>query len=125
LSDTDANSANDTSTTKIYVNHKPKAKTATASAVAGGKAIRFSLAPQISDEDGDSLRVKLGKVKYGSAKVAGDIVTFTPPKNWHGKFAITYSVTDGKGGKAASLIVITVKPKPSKNNGFRCFKAGC
>ena len=125
LGDTDANSANDTSTTKIYVNHKPKAKIATASAVAGGKAIKFSLAPQIFDVDGDSLGIKLGKVKYGSAKVAGDIVTYTPPKNWHGKFAITYSVTDGKGGKAASLIVITVKPKTSSNNGFHCFKAGC
>jgi hypothetical protein len=93
--------------------------------VAGGKAVKFSLAPQISDVDGDSLGIKLGKVKYGSAKVAGDIVTFTPPKNWDGKFAIPYSVTDGKGGKATSLIVITVKPNPTSTPGISCFKAGC
>ena len=125
LGDTDANASNDTSTTKIYVNHKPQAKVVTASAVAGGKAIKFSLAPKISDVDGDSLGIKLGKVKYGSAKVAGDIVTYTPPKNWDGKFAIPYSVTDGKGGKATSLIVIKVKPKSSGNNGIHCFKSGC
>ena len=125
LAATDANSANDTSTTKIYVNHKPRAKVVTASAVTGGKAIKFSVAPQISDVDGDSLGIKLGKVKHGSAKVAGDIVTYTPPKNWDGKFAIPYSVTDGKGGKATSLIVITVKPKPTSNPGISCFKSGC
>jgi hypothetical protein len=125
LGDTDANASNDTSTSKIYVNHKPRAKVVTATALAGGKAIKFSLAPQISDVDGDSLGIKLGKVKYGSAKIAGDIVTYTPPKNWDGKFAIPYSVTDGKGGKATSLIVVKVKPKPLSNNGIHCFMAGC
>ncbi len=125
LGETDANSANDTSTTKLYVNHKPLAKVVTASAVAGGKAIKFSLAPQISDVDGDSLGIKLGKVKFGSAKVSGDIVTYTPPKDWDGKFAIPYIVSDGKGGKATSLIVVTVKPQSLGNNGIHCFKSGC
>jgi hypothetical protein len=125
LAATDANTANDTSTTKIYVNHKPRAKVATASALAGGKSIKFSLAPKISDIDGDSLGIKLGKVKHGSATVAGDIVTYTPPKNWDGKFLITYTVSDGKGGKARSVIAITVKPKSSGNSGIQCFKTGC
>jgi uncharacterized repeat protein (TIGR01451 family) len=125
LAATDANTANDTSTTKIYVNHKPRAKVATATAVAGGKAIKFSLAPKISDVDGDSLGIKLGKVKHGSATVAGDIVTYTPPKKWDGKFLITYMVSDGKGGTARSVIAITVKPKSSGNSGINCFKSGC
>ena len=125
LAATDANLANDTSTTKIYVNHKPRAKVATASAVAGGKSIKFSLAPKISDIDGDSLGVTLGKVKYGRATVAGDIVTYTPPKNWDGRFLIAYTVSDGKGGKARSVIAITVKPKSSGNSGIQCFKTGC
>jgi hypothetical protein len=131
LSATDANSTNDTSTTKIYVNHKPRAKVVNASSVTGGKAIKFSLAPQISDVDGDSLGIKLGKVKHGIAKVSGDIVTYTPPKNWNGKFVIPYSVTDGKGGKARSLILVTVTPEStgnpdsSLNPGISCFKSGC
>jgi uncharacterized repeat protein (TIGR01451 family) len=125
LGETDANASNDTSTTKIYVNHKPQAKIATISTVTGGKAIKFSLATKLSDIDGDSLGIKLGKVKHGSAKVSGDIVTYTPPKNWNGKFAIPYTVSDGKGGRARSLIVVTVKPDSSGNPGISCFRAGC
>lgn len=131
LAASDANPANDTSTTKIYVNHKPRAKVATASAVTGGRTIKFSLASKISDIDGDSLGIKLGKVKYGRASIAGDIVAYTPPKNWDGKFNIVYTVSDGKGGTAKSLIVVTVKPKTSSNPdsavnpGISCFKSGC
>jgi hypothetical protein len=125
LGSADANPSNDTSTTKIYVNHKPRAKVATVTALAGGKAIKFSLAPKISDIDGDSLGIKLGKVKQGRASIAGDIVTYTPPKNWDGKFLITYRVSDGKGGTARSVIAVTVKPKSSGSSGIYCFKSGC
>ena len=125
LGSADANPSNDTSTTKIYVNHKPRAKVATVTALAGGKAIKFSLAPKISDIDGDSLGIKLGKVKQGRASIAGDIVTYTPPKNWDGKFLITYMVSDGKGGTARSVIAVTVKPKSSGSSGIYCFKSGC
>ena len=137
LAGSDANSSNDTSMTKLYVNHKPRAKIAKTTATAGDAAVTFSLAPQISDVDGDSLGVTLGKVKYGSASIAGDAVTFTPPKNWDGKFSIPYTVRDGKGGTAKSVIAVTVKPKPTVvpsinptskpvvDPGGYCFKAGC
>ena len=137
LAGSDANSSNDTSMTKLYVNHKPRAKIAKTTATAGDAAVTFSLAPQISDVDGDSLGVTLGKVKYGSASIAGDVVTFTPPKNWDGKFSIPYTVRDGKGGTAKSVIAVTVKPKPSVvpsinptskpvvDPGGYCFKTGC
>jgi uncharacterized repeat protein (TIGR01451 family) len=137
LAGSDANSSNDTSMTKLYVNHKPRAKIAKTTAIAGGDAVTFSLASKISDVDGDSLGVTLGKVKYGSASIAGDVVTFTPPKNWDGKFSIPYTVRDGKGGLAKSLIAVTVKPKPTVvpsikptskpvvDPGGYCFKAGC
>jgi hypothetical protein len=123
--------------TKLYVNHKPRAKVAKTSAITGGKAVTFSLASKISDEDGDALGVTLGKVKYGSARVVGDVVTFTPPKDWNGKFSIPYSIRDGKGGIAKSLIAVTVKPKPTVDPSIKptskpvvdpgryCFKAGC
>jgi uncharacterized repeat protein (TIGR01451 family) len=124
----DPNVENDTSETMLYVNHKPKAKLAKATAKAGGDAIKIPLAKKISDIDGDALRIKLGKVKYGSATVTGDIVTFTPPKKWTGTFKIRYTVTDGKGGKANSFIVIKVK-KSGSSGGFggvkHCFNAGC
>ena len=137
LAASDANSSNDTSMTKLYVNHKPRAKVAKTSAITGGKAVTLSLASKISDEDGDALGVTLGKVKYGSARVVGDVVTFTPPKDWNGKFSIPYSIRDGKGGIAKSLIAVTVKPKPTVDPSIKptskpvvdpgryCFKAGC
>ena len=127
--------------TKLYVNHKPRAKIAKTTAIAGGDAVTFSIASKISDVDGDSLGVTLGKVKYGSASIAGDVVTFTPPKNWDGKFSIPYTVRDGKGGTAKSVISVTVKPKPTVDPSIKpttnptskpvvdpggyCFKAGC
>ena len=137
LAASDANSSNDTSMTKLYVNHKPRAKVAKTSAIAGGDAVTFSLASKISDVDGDSLGVTLGKIKYGSASIAGDVVTFTPPKNWNGRFSIPYTVRDGKGGIAKSVIAVTVKPKPTVDPSMKptskpvvdpgryCFKAGC
>jgi uncharacterized repeat protein (TIGR01451 family) len=129
VSDGDPNPDNDTAETMLYVNHKPKAKTAKATAKAGGVAIQIPLATKISDVDGDTLRITLGKVKYGTASVNGEIVTFTPPKKWTGTFKIRYNVSDGKGGKAKSWIVIKVT-KPSSSgrgsNGVKyCFKSGC
>jgi hypothetical protein len=115
---------------RLYVNHKPRAKIAKTSAIAGGRAVTFSLASKISDQDGDSLGVTLGKVKYGSARIVGDVVTFTPPKNWDGKFSIPYTVRDGKGGLAKSLIAVTVQPKPTSKPTVDpparpCFRTGC
>jgi hypothetical protein len=99
-----------------------------ATAKAGGAPIKIPLAKKISDVDGDSLRITLGKVKHGSATVTGDIVTFTPPKKWTGTFKIRYTVTDGKGGTTNSFIVIKVKKSGSSggSSGVKyCFKSGC
>jgi uncharacterized repeat protein (TIGR01451 family) len=124
----DPNAENDTSETMLYVNHKPKAKLAKATAKAGGAAIKIPLAKKISDIDGDTLRIKLGKVKYGKAAVTGDIVTFTPPKKWTGTFKIRYTVTDGKGGTAKSWIAIKITKSGSSggSGGVKyCFMSGC
>jgi len=113
----------------LYVNHKPRAKVVKAKAKAGGTNVQIPLADYISDIDGDTLRVMLGKVKHGSATISGDIVTFTPPKKWTGTFKIRYIVYDGKGGKTNSVIVIKVtksgsgSKKPDGPN--RCFVSGC
>jgi hypothetical protein len=121
----DSNSSNDTAETMLYVNHKPKAKIANAKAKAGGKPIQIKMATKISDSDGDTLRITLGKVKYGKAKVNGDVITYTPPKKWTGTFKIRYTVNDGKGGTAKSWIVIKVSKSGGSSGGRHCFKAGC
>ncbi|NBO27475.1 MAG: FAD-dependent oxidoreductase, partial [Actinobacteria bacterium] len=127
----DPNADNNTSTSKLYVNHKPRAEKASLTATAGGKPVKISLANKISDIDGDALTIELGRLQHGSAAVSGDVVTYKPPKNWTGKFTVSYDLSDGKGGSAKSSIVITVKPnkpvKPDNSNEFRpsCIRFGC
>jgi hypothetical protein len=124
----DSNASNDTAETMLYINHKPRAKIAKAIAKAGGSAVQIKLASKISDVDGDSLRITLGKVKYGSAKVNGDVITYTPPKKWTGTFKIRYTINDGKGGTAKSWIVIKVTKSGSSggSSGVKyCFMSGC
>jgi uncharacterized repeat protein (TIGR01451 family) len=124
----DSNASNDTSETMLYINHKPKAKVAKIKAKAGGTPVQLNLASKISDVDGDTLRITLGKVKYGTAEINGDAVTYTPPAKWTGTFKIRYNVNDGKGGKAKSWIVIKVTKSGSSggSGGVKyCFKSGC
>ena len=124
----DSNASNDTSETMLYINHKPKAKVAKAKAKAGGTPVQITLASKISDVDGDTLRITLGKVKYGTAEINGDVVTYTPPAKWTGTFKIRYTVNDGKGGKAKSWIVIKVTKSGNSggSGGVKyCFKSGC
>ena len=129
LATPDSNASNNTSETMLYVNHKPRAKVVKAKAKAGGASVQIPLADYISDIDGDTLRITLGKVKHGSATISGDIVTFTPPKKWTGTFKIRYVVYDGKGGKTNSVIVIKVTKSGSGSNNTggpnRCFVSGC
>jgi hypothetical protein len=124
----DSNASNDTAETMLFINHKPKAKIAKAKAKAGGSPIQIKLASKISDVDGDSLRITLGRVKHGTAEVNGDVITYTPPKKWTGTFKIRYTVNDGKGGTAKSWIVIKVTKSGSSggSGGVKyCFIAGC
>jgi hypothetical protein len=121
----DPNPDNDTAETMLYVNHKPKAKDGKATAKTGGSAIQISLATKISDSDGDALHVRLGRVKHGKATVNGDIITFTPPKKWHGTFKLRYYLTDGKGGTAKAWITIKVVKQGSGYTGNRCLVTGC
>lgn len=129
--DGDPNVENDTSTSKLYVNHKPRAEVASLEAISGGKQVKISLANKISDIDGDALTLELGRVQQGSAVIQGDVVTFKPPKSWSGKFTVPYYLSDGKGGTAKSSIEITVKPiknvNPGNSNEFRpsCIRFGC
>lgn len=118
----DPNLKNNTSADLLQINHSPKAKSASTKVSAGGEAKNVVLAGKISDPDGDALRVTLGKVSHGSAKVSGDIVTYTPPDSWTGTFRIRYTVKDGKGGVARSWIKVTVG---NEQPPWGCLRFGC
>ena len=121
----DPNPTNDVSDDLLYVNHKPAAKAISIKAKAGGKPVQVSLASKVSDPDGDSLHIRLGKVKHGKATVQGRVLTYTPPKNWSGKFKIRYYVSDGKGGRDRAWITIRVSQAKNTGRVHYCIKSGC
>ena len=121
----DTNSENDVAETTLFVNHKPVALPAKLNAQQDGPKVSISMATRISDVDGDSIHIKLGKVAHGSAIVKGSLVTYTPPKNWYGYFRLTYVANDGKGGLARSYLLVHVSKKDSGSSGHYCFVTGC
>lgn len=124
LASGDPNPLNDTSDDVLFVNHKPKAKSFEVESKIKGKTIRVTLASKVSDPDKDSLKLTLGKVEHGTGKIEGNVFSYTPPKDWSGKFKARYFVSDGKGGFTKAWITITVKP--NKPDYVRpCFVFGC
>ncbi len=66
-----------------------------------------------SDLDGDSLTVTTATVPAAQGAVsinANGTLLFTPATNFNGPATISYSISDGKGGSASALAVVTVTP---------------
>ncbi len=84
----------------------------------GGTNVRIDLTGAVSDPDPNdvlSIIVTAPASGYGTVTRLGLIVTYTPPGVYpageHGqqaKFAISYTVFDGRGGTATSTINITL-----------------
>jgi uncharacterized repeat protein (TIGR01451 family) len=112
--DGDPNSYNDTATATLGANHAPTALPATINAEQGGAAQVVDLSLGTSDADSDSLRYVVGTLaaQYGTLKVVGSTVTFTPNNTWYGGKTITYDVYDDKGGHVQSEITIQVSKAP-------------
>lgn len=112
--DGDPNSYNDTATALLEANHAPTATPAEIFAEQGGAAQVVDLSLGTSDPDSDSLRYVVGSLaaQYGTLKVVGSTVTFTPNSTWYGGKTITYDVYDDKGGHVQSEITIHVSKAP-------------
>lgn len=112
--DGDPNSYNDTATALLEANHAPTATPAEIFAEQGGAAQVVDLSLGTSDPDSDSLRYVVGSLaaQYGTLKVVGSTVTFTPNSAWYGGKTITYDVYDDKGGHVQSEITIHVSKAP-------------
>src|SRR4029079_18918800 len=61
-----------------------------------------------SDVDGDTLTITSVSPTSGTASISGTNVVFTPATNFVGTATIGYSISDGNGGSASSLITVTV-----------------
>ena len=79
--------------------------------------VPVTIAPMANDSDPSGYTLALVSVSptNGTAVIAGTNVVFTPTQGFVGAATIGYSITNGNGGSASSLITVTVTapPKPS------------
>lgn len=93
------------------VNDAPIAVNDEAQIAEDGGNITIDVLANDSDADGDTLRVITATSTNGTPQVNTDnTITFTPQSDFHGEAIINYSITDGVGGSATALVVVTVTP---------------
>ncbi|MFM9841835.1 MAG: Ig-like domain-containing protein [Dongiaceae bacterium] len=100
-----------TSTVAVTVNAVNDGPVAGADKASIGEdtAVTVNVLGNDSDVDGDSLTVTGASAGHGSVVVNADgTLTYTPDANYNGSDTIAYSISDGKGGSAASTVAVTV-----------------
>jgi VCBS repeat-containing protein len=90
------------------VNDAPKAL-ADLAKVSRGKSFSIPVLANDTDVDGDSLTVASVTVPtYGKAAIVNGAVVYTANATFIGNITFSYSVADGKGGKATGAVTVTV-----------------
>jgi uncharacterized repeat protein (TIGR01451 family) len=114
----DSNLSNNVKRTVVEINHPPAAQKIFISTTTGSPATTKSISNYISDPDLDSLQIQVNRAPAGKGNVrlAGSELVYTPNKTYAGTFVIPYSVSDGRGGTASSLITVQVLPKPGSGS---------
>ena len=71
-----------------------------------------ALALTANDVDGDPLTWSItGAAAHGTASITGGrTLNYTPAANYHGTDVVGVTVSDGKGGTAATTVTFTVNP---------------
>jgi hypothetical protein len=112
---TDSASATASSTVQINfaaVNDPPIASNDSA-ATPEDTAVTITVLGNDSDVDGDTLSVTGTTVPAAQGVVvvnANGTLTFTPATNFYGPATISYSISDGQGGAASAVVLVTVAP---------------
>jgi hypothetical protein len=97
------------SVTVNHVNHPPVANLDSATLDEGTSAT-INVVANDTDVDGDALSVTaVTQGVHGSVSNNGDgTVTYTPAANYFGNDAFFYTLSDGQGGTATGVVVVTV-----------------
>lgn len=75
--------------------------------------LTLDLGAYFNDPDGDALAYTYTPVDHIIVTLSGNTATLTPEKDWHGTGTITFTATDGKGGKVSSnKVALTVNDVP-------------
>ncbi|MCP3993782.1 MAG: DUF5011 domain-containing protein, partial [bacterium] len=91
-------------------NRNPVA-TADSVSVAEDASVTVDAIANDSDPDGDPVAVSsVGTPSHGTVSLAGTAIVYTPNPNYFGSDSFTYSLSDGRGGVAATTVAVTVTP---------------
>ncbi len=72
-------------------------------------AVTYAVLSNDTDVDGDPLRLTSASATHGTVVINGDnTVTFTPDADFVGVAAVTYNITDSRGGVATATLTITI-----------------
>ena len=61
-----------------------------------------------TDSDGDTLALTSVTADIGVVSIENGLVSYVPPENFVGTVRITYTISDGMGGTASAVLIITV-----------------
>ena len=112
LTVTDDSSASDSQAftlTVINVNDAPIAENDNATATEDTQLV-FTVLNNDSDPDGDTLTVATVSANNGTVTVnsADQSLNYSPNANFNGSDTINYTISDGNGGTATALVMVTV-----------------
>ena len=100
---------------KQYSNHFPLLHDDSATTMVD-QPVSVDVLANDSDPDGDMLILTgVTPAAHGIATIAGARVAYTPAPGFAGIDSVRYSVSDGHGGSASALVVITVIGQPNPN----------
>ena len=116
VSDGNGGEANATVTVTIQApNAVPVANNDAATAIRGGAAVIINVLANDTDADNDTLTIKAGSVTApnhgGTAGIASNKITYTPPADFSGTETFQYTVSDGNGGEATATVTVTISKK--------------
>ncbi len=79
-------------------------------ATTSGTAVAINVLANDSDPDGDVLMLVnlTAPISGGSAVIAGNSVTYTPPTAFVGSDRFAYTISDGHGGSATAMVTVNV-----------------
>ncbi|WP_279349256.1 Ig-like domain-containing protein [Erythrobacter litoralis] len=74
-------------------------------------SVDIAILPNDVDPDGDPLQVISASAQNGTVAIQPDgTLTYTPNADFNGPDAITYTISDGNGGRSTAAVTVTVNP---------------
>jgi hypothetical protein len=90
------------------VNDAPQALNDTATVLEDSVNNTLNVLSNDSDVDGQTLTITGASASSGTVSINGSTLRYSPPNNFNGTAALTYTVSDGAGGTDSASVTVTV-----------------